>query len=974
MLAMMVGWFGVNVGVAGVALARLLGHPGRRGRGGLFAVVMLAVVGLGLGVLSWSALVAGLATTGARDLRAASWPSTQRDATLSGGLAGSDPIGFLPAVALVIGYGAAFSLRTPDFTHDLARTRQVVWCALVGLAIPTLAFGLAGAALYAATGTWDLADVLRDLGSPTIAYLFVAVGFTGSVLTNIWSGALSLADVAPRVSHRAALLAVAAAGTCLAAAGFDELMLSWLTIMALAAPGLVAICAIHVARGGEPRPRMGDDRPGLLGGGLRVRAGAATGRLFTRAPGGGGRAGDRLLAARPAVGAETGGREGWGREVAIETTAARGGAVGLDCPRHRAPGRGVVEPAGGGALRARARVRATRSSPRAAPSSSRPAPTPAGRPRTSTSSGEPGSEDRVWWGAVNQPIDPAVHASLGERLRAHLGAGDVYVIDAWAGADPAHRLPLRVVTESAWHALFARTLFIEPTDEELAGHRPEALVLHAPSFAADPAADGTRAGNFVILHLTDQEILIGGTQYAGEIKKSIFTLMNDRLPQRGVLSMHCSANVGADGRVAVFFGLSGTGKTTLSTDSQRPLIGDDEHGWGEDGVFNIEGGCYAKVIKLSPEAEPEIYATTRTFGTVLENVVMDPATRRLDLDDDALTENTRGAYPLASIPNHVPDKRAGHPSTIVMLTADAFGVLPAGGEAHPRGGDDDVPRRLHRQGGRHRGRRRRAAGGLQRLLRGALPAPAAVRLRGAAARADRGARRERLAGQHRLDRRPLRHRLAHADRRHPRDRAGRGLGRPGRRPHPHRPGLRLRGADGGPGRRRRPPRPPRHLGRPGRLRRRGRRPRRQDPGARRGDALVAGPAASGRPGPSAAGDSLAAMRPGRVLAVVVSALALAAPASAAGDARPPTVEWRLRDWGGAWRLELRLSERASVAAALTRGGELVRRVPVRPLQAGRARLRLGRLAGGAYRLRVVARDPARRADGRSSAPCACRRS
>ncbi len=289
---------------------------------------------------------------------------------------------------------------------------------------------------------------------------------------------------------------------------------------------------------------------------------------------------------------------------------------------------------------------------------------------------EPGSEGRVWWGAVNQPIDPAVHASLGERLRAHLGAADVYVIDAWAGADAAHRLPLRVVTESAWHALFARTLFIEPTDEELPVHRPEALVLHAPSFAADPASDGTRAGNFVILHLTDQEILIGGTQYAGEIKKSIFTLMNDRLPQRGVLSMHCSANVDADGRVAVFFGLSGTGKTTLSTDSQRPLIGDDEHGWGEDGVFNIEGGCYAKVIKLSPEAEPEIYATTRTFGTVLENVVMDPATRRLDLDDDALTENTRGAYPLASIPNHVPDKRAGHPSTIVMLTADAFGVLP----------------------------------------------------------------------------------------------------------------------------------------------------------------------------------------------------------------------------------------------------------------------------------------------------------
>jgi cytosine permease len=252
---MMVGWFGVNVGVAGVALARLVGMPDLAGVV-VFALIMLAVVGFGLGVLSWSALVAGLATT-ALAVYGLELAFDERDATLSGGLAGSDPIGFLPAVALVIGYGAAFSLRTPDFTHDLARTRQVVWCALVGLAIPTLVFGLAGAALYAATGTWDLSDVLRDLGSPTIAYLFVAVGFTGSVLTNIWSGALSLSDVAQRVPHRAALVAVAVAGTCLAAAGFDELMLSWLTVMALAAPGLVVICAIHVARGGEPRPGWG---------------------------------------------------------------------------------------------------------------------------------------------------------------------------------------------------------------------------------------------------------------------------------------------------------------------------------------------------------------------------------------------------------------------------------------------------------------------------------------------------------------------------------------------------------------------------------------------------------------------------------------------------------------------------------------------------------------------------------------------
>ena len=289
---------------------------------------------------------------------------------------------------------------------------------------------------------------------------------------------------------------------------------------------------------------------------------------------------------------------------------------------------------------------------------------------------EPSSEDRVWWGQVNQPIAAENADDLRRRLREHLSRGDVWVVDAFAGAHPDYRLALRVVTESPWHALFARLLFIDPDREELAAHVPEALVLHAPSFVADPERDGTRAPNFVILDLSGPEILIGGTAYAGEIKKSIFTLMNDRLPNAGVLSMHCSANVGADGRVAVFFGLSGTGKTTLSTDSQRPLIGDDEHGWADDGVFNIEGGCYAKVINLSAEAEPEIFATTRMFGTVLENVVMDPVTRELDLADASVTENTRGAYPLESIPNALPEKRAGHPSALVMLTADAFGVLP----------------------------------------------------------------------------------------------------------------------------------------------------------------------------------------------------------------------------------------------------------------------------------------------------------
>jgi purine-cytosine permease-like protein len=247
MLAMMLGWFGVNVGVAGVALGRLVGIPDVAGVI-LFTSLMLAIVSLGLSVLSWSALVAGIATTSlaAYGLHLA---LADRDATLSGGHTATDPIGFLPAVTLVIGYGAAFSLRTPDFTHDLARPRQVVWCALTGLAAPVLAFALAGAVLQAATGQWDLADVLRGLGSSEIAYLFVAVGFTGSVLTNIWSGALSLEDAAPRVPHRTALVAVAAVGAVLAAAGFDDLMLSWLTAMALAAPGLVAVCLIHAARG-----------------------------------------------------------------------------------------------------------------------------------------------------------------------------------------------------------------------------------------------------------------------------------------------------------------------------------------------------------------------------------------------------------------------------------------------------------------------------------------------------------------------------------------------------------------------------------------------------------------------------------------------------------------------------------------------------------------------------------------------------
>jgi phosphoenolpyruvate carboxykinase (ATP) len=288
---------------------------------------------------------------------------------------------------------------------------------------------------------------------------------------------------------------------------------------------------------------------------------------------------------------------------------------------------------------------------------------------------EPASEDRIWWGKVNQPLEEERFDGLRAKVVAYLGERDLYVIDAFAGADPEYRIAVRIVTQSAYHGLFSRTMFLRPSEQDLAGFEPDALVLHAPGFEADPERDATRSGTFIALHATRLEVLIGGTFYAGEIKKSIFTLLNDRLPLAGVFPMHCSANVGADGDVAIFFGLSGTGKTTLSADPQRQLIGDDEHGWGDNGVFNFEGGCYAKVIALSAEAEPEIYATTHTFGTLLENVVVDER-GVLDLDSDAKTENTRAAYLLAQISNALPTKRAGHPTNVVFLTADAFGIMP----------------------------------------------------------------------------------------------------------------------------------------------------------------------------------------------------------------------------------------------------------------------------------------------------------
>jgi phosphoenolpyruvate carboxykinase (ATP) len=289
---------------------------------------------------------------------------------------------------------------------------------------------------------------------------------------------------------------------------------------------------------------------------------------------------------------------------------------------------------------------------------------------------EPSSEDRVWWGEVNRPFPRESFDALHRRVCAYLQGRGIFVQDCFAGAEPEYRMPIRVITETAWHSLFARNMFIRADPAELSSHEPEFTILQAPGFHAAPEIDGTNSSAFILVDLGHRLVLIGGTSYAGEIKKSVFTIMNYLLPARQVLPMHCSANVGPEGDTAVFFGLSGTGKTTLSADPERTLVGDDEHGWSDRGVFNFEGGCYAKVIRLSEEAEPEIYQTTRRFGTVLENVVVDPDSRILDLDDDALTENTRAAYAIHQIPNASETGMAGHPKNIIMLTADAFGVLP----------------------------------------------------------------------------------------------------------------------------------------------------------------------------------------------------------------------------------------------------------------------------------------------------------
>ncbi len=285
------------------------------------------------------------------------------------------------------------------------------------------------------------------------------------------------------------------------------------------------------------------------------------------------------------------------------------------------------------------------------------------------------SDPQVWWDN-NKAMEPAAFEALHQAMIAYTQGRELFVQDLFGGADQTHRLPVRVVTEFAWHSLFIQHLLIEPSTGDREDFSPEFTVIDLPAFQADPAVHGSHTGTVIAVNFTRKLVLIGGTSYAGEMKKSVFTILNYLLPPKRVMPMHCSANVGKSGDCAIFFGLSGTGKTTLSADASRTLIGDDEHGWSENGIFNFEGGCYAKVIKLSPEAEPEIYSTTRRFGTVLENVVMDPATRELDLDDARYTENTRAAYPIDFIPNASRTGTAPHPKNVIMLTADAFGVLP----------------------------------------------------------------------------------------------------------------------------------------------------------------------------------------------------------------------------------------------------------------------------------------------------------
>jgi phosphoenolpyruvate carboxykinase (ATP) len=310
-------------------------------------------------------------------------------------------------------------------------------------------------------------------------------------------------------------------------------------------------------------------------------------------------------------------------------------------------------------------------------------------PRDKWTVEEPSTKDKIWWGKVNQPISEQNYLGLRQEVFAYLQGRELFVMDGFAGADPRYSMPIRIVTEFAWHNLFVKQLFRRATPEQLQSHVPEWTVINACRFAADPKKHRLNSETFIVVDFSRKVVLIGGTQYAGEMKKSIFSVLNYVLPQQGVLPMHCSANVGKDGDVAIFFGLSGTGKTTLSADPNRGLIGDDEHGWSDHGVFNFEGGCYAKCIKLTKEREPLIWDAIR-FGSVIENVVVDPLTGEPNYMDDSLTENTRCAYPLDYIANAVPSGMGGHPKAIIFLACDAFGVMPPVARLTP---DQAIPRR-----------------------------------------------------------------------------------------------------------------------------------------------------------------------------------------------------------------------------------------------------------------------------------------
>ena len=380
------------------------------------------------------------------------------------------------------------------------------------------------------------------------------------------------------------------------------------------------------------------------------------------------------------------------------------------------------------------------------------------------------TDGEVDWGKVNVAMDPGNFQTLKQRFLAYYQGRDAFVQDLYGGADPDFRVKVRIVTEQAWHSLFASNLLIRPPLDQRRDFEPEFTILQAPGFVADPAIDGSRSETVIVMNFTERLVLIGGTSYAGEIKKSVFSILNFLLPPRDVLPMHCSVNVGKEGDSAVFFGLSGTGKTTLSADPRRTLVGDDEHGWGENGVFNFEGGCYAKVIRLSADAEPEIYATTKRYGTVLEkrgHGSRQPVSS--DLDDPRFTENTRAAYPLDFIPNASATGHAGHPHNVVMLTADAFGVLPPIAKLTPRTGDVPFSIGLYGQGRGHgKGPGQRAPGDLLDLLRRTFHAAPPVCLCPHAGRQDRKERRRLLAGQYRLVGRCLRHRRAYVDSPHPR--------------------------------------------------------------------------------------------------------------------------------------------------------------------------------------------------------------